>query len=117
MFFVCAGLGDLDLLGDLGGLQLGGAPAAPIGGQPLGGGGLLGAPVAPAGGGGLGALAGLGGGLDLFGGLSTAAASGFYSAPKSVSNSNSWSVAVSCILICKNELTAKNLCCLHFLYM
>ena len=71
------GLGDLDLLGDLSGLQLSGPPAAPIGGQPLGGGGGLFAPPTV---GGLGGLGGLGGGLDLFGGLSSGG-SGFYTAP------------------------------------
>ena len=77
------GLGDLDLLGDLSGLQLGGAPAAPIGGQPfggVGGGALFGGP-APAAAAGLGGL----GGLDLFGGGVSAVSSGFYSAPSTVS--------------------------------
>lgn len=84
MYTVAVGLGDLDLLGDLSGLQLGGAPAAPIGSQPLGGiggGALFGGPAPAAG---LGGLGGLGGGFDLFGGVA-AASSGFYSAPSTVS--------------------------------
>jgi hypothetical protein len=80
------GLAELDLLGDLGGLSLGGAPAAAA---PLGGGGMFGAPapgVAPAS---IGGLGGLGGGLDLFGGIggiSAGGGSGFYTAPKTVSS-------------------------------
>ena len=75
-------MGELDLLGDLGGLSLGGAPAAP-----LGGGVMFGAPPpAPAGGiGALGGLGALGGGLDLFGGISGVGGSGFYTAPATVS--------------------------------
>ena len=86
------GLGELDLLGDLGGLSLGGPPvgAAPVGAAPVGGGGIFGAPTsvataAPGGLSGLGGLGALGGGLDIFGGIPTAAGSGFYTAPKAVS--------------------------------
>ena len=75
------GLGDLDLLGDLSGLNLGGG--VPVPAAPLAGGGMFGAPApAPIGGG----LVGLGGGLDLFGGIPAAGGSGFYSAPKTVSS-------------------------------
>lgn len=85
-------MGDLDLLGDLGGLSLGAPPAAAA---PLGGVGMFGAPppaAAPVGGiGALGGLGGLGGGLDIFGGISAAGGSGFYSAPKAVSSKiNLW---------------------------
>ena len=81
------GLGELDLLGDLGGLSLDGPP---VGAAPVGGGGIFGAPTsvaaaAPGGLGGLGGLGALGGGLDIFGGIPTAAGSGFYTAPKAVS--------------------------------
>ena len=83
-------MGELDLLGDLGGLTLGGGP--PAAAAPLGGGGIFGAPApgtapAPIGdiSGGLGGLGGLGGGLDLFSGIPAAGGSGFYSAPKAVS--------------------------------
>ena len=84
-------MAELDLLGDLSGLQLGAPQAVPVGGQPLGGGGLFGAPAA--GGGAFASAGGLGGGLNLFGGLSTAA-SGFYTAPQTV-NLNSLYMAVS----------------------
>ena len=76
-------MGELDLLGDLSGLSLGGGAPAPA--APLAGGGMFGAPApaAPIGGG----LGGLGGGLDLFGGISAVSGgSGFYTAPRTVSN-------------------------------
>ena len=78
-------MGDLDLLGDLSGLSLGGGAPAPA--APLAGGGMFGAP-APAApiGGGLGGLGGLGGGLDLFGGISAGSGSSFYTAPRTVSS-------------------------------
>ena len=74
-------MGDLDLLGDLSGLSLGGGAPAPA--APLAGGGMFGAPApAPISGG----LGGLGGGLDLFGGISAGSGSGFYTAPRTVSS-------------------------------
>lgn len=76
-------MSELDLLGDLGGLSLGGPPAAAA---PLGGGGMFGAPPPAAGLAGLGGLGALGGGLDIFGGISAGGASGFYSPPKTVSS-------------------------------
>ena len=77
------GLGDLDLLGDLSGLSLGGGAPAPA--APLAGGGMFGAPAPAPIGGGLGGLGG--GGLDLFGGISAVSGgSGFYTAPRTVSS-------------------------------
>ncbi len=75
------GLGDLDLLGggDLGGLNLGGPPIGTTGPQPLFGGGM------PLQMGGLPA-AGIGGGLDIFGaGQAPVGLPGHYVRPKEVS--------------------------------